>query len=361
MLQRARNQIIQRLMRRSYANDDEVYLFMLCLVATTFCLAIHLYLSVVFLAFGMWPYVGVNLFSIAVYLFMYPLIKRGRYTPVGLGISLEVMAYATLFGFLHGIGTYVIGYYLLVLVMQIIIPYGSVRLRLWVGLAAVACTTASLLAHFYSPHVSPMPAGIGNILMVSNIYLLIIGTVVELLIDNVLQHLIAGLNEKRMAELSTKAYTDALTGLYNRRYAEIYFEELAARQKQTCCVAMLDIDDFKLVNDSCGHACGDEVLVFLAGFLREHLRKSDKVFRWGGEEFLLVLENISLEDAAAVLDKLREALAHTPIHTQKGEVVITVTIGLAPLQVATHTNSIECCDANLYTGKRTGKNVVVAG
>jgi diguanylate cyclase (GGDEF)-like protein len=165
-----------------------------------------------------------------------------------------------------------------------------------------------------------------------------------------------------MKTLSAMANTDPLTGLFNRRYAETYFTDiLNTREGVPYCVAMLDIDDFKRVNDTWGHACGDEVLVFLAGFLTASLRRSDLIFRWGGEEFLMILENVELPTAYAILDQLRQGLADTVIKTRERDLRITVTIGAAALDSAAVDDCIKKSDGNLYIGKRKSKNVVVAG
>jgi diguanylate cyclase (GGDEF)-like protein len=157
------------------------------------------------------------------------------------------------------------------------------------------------------------------------------------------------------------ANRDALTGLFNRRYANLLFASLYdEREGDRYCVALLDIDDFKLINDTYGHPCGDQVLAALAAFVRGSLRKSDKVFRWGGEEFLILLQGADLPAARAILEKLCTGLAEMIIETREAPIRITATIGIAELDAGDVAAGIKACDDRLYEGKRSGKNMVVA-
>jgi diguanylate cyclase (GGDEF)-like protein len=169
------------------------------------------------------------------------------------------------------------------------------------------------------------------------------------------------MNNHLIRDLSDQAHTDSLTRLYNRRYADLYFARLNKEiSDKIYCVAMMDIDNVKAVNDTYGHAVGDEVLCFLAEFLRNDLRKSDLIFRWGGEEFLIMLQGVDLPTAGRILDKLREKLSDTDIPTTKGNLRITVTIGVAVMDSYDPEACIEASDQGLYRGKRGGKNIVIS-
>ena len=123
---------------------------------------------------------------------------------------------------------------------------------------------------------------------------------------------------------------------------------------------MMDIDDFKHVNDTFGHECGDEVLIFVADFFSRNLRSSDMIFRWGGEEFIMILKHTDASTACAILEKLRQRLSETTIQTKVAPVNETVTMGVAVLDKNEYENGIKKCDDNLYIGKKGTKNVVVA-
>jgi diguanylate cyclase (GGDEF)-like protein len=167
-----------------------------------------------------------------------------------------------------------------------------------------------------------------------------------------------------LAELEkteNSANRDMLTGLFNRRYANLFFSSLYDdREGDRYCIALLDLDDFKLVNDSYGHPCGDQVLVAVGEFVRGSLRKSDYVFRWGGEEFLILLQGADLPAARVILEKLCKGLGDMVIETREATIRMTATIGVAELDAADVAAGIKACDEMLYHGKASGKNQVVA-
>jgi diguanylate cyclase (GGDEF)-like protein len=125
-------------------------------------------------------------------------------------------------------------------------------------------------------------------------------------------------------------------------------------------LVMIDVDDFKAINDQHGHACGDEVLRRIAGVLLSALRAQDTVARWGGEEFLLLLPETARDGAVAVAEKLRAAVAEMRVSYEGHEVRCTVTMGVSSYAPpASLDECIRAADDALYTGKRGGKNTVV--
>jgi diguanylate cyclase (GGDEF)-like protein len=159
---------------------------------------------------------------------------------------------------------------------------------------------------------------------------------------------------------------DSLTGLYNRRFLEGYVDILSSeieREKKNAAVLMADLDYFKKVNDVYGHQVGDRVLQTLARILRNTVRRSDVVIRYGGEEFLLILKHVATADEAVdVAEKIRKSVEE---HVMKldGAVVLkkTVTIGLAlfPEDSDTFWHTVKFADVALYHGKSNGRNQVV--
>lgn len=129
------------------------------------------------------------------------------------------------------------------------------------------------------------------------------------------------------------AVVDPLTGLYNRRYAMPHVARIAERAQQTgraFAVMILDLDRFKSVNDTWGHAVGDAVLVDVAARLRDNLRPIDMVARIGGEEFLVVLPDTALAQAEVAAERLRRVIHERPVAVPGGpEVAVTISIGLA--------------------------------
>lgn len=158
---------------------------------------------------------------------------------------------------------------------------------------------------------------------------------------------------------------DTLTGLFNRRKLETKLNDLLAasmhgrRYKDhnySDFVAVLDLDNFKHVNDTYGHLIGDEILLSFANILRQTLRDDDLLFRYGGEEFVVLLQELTEEQAASVLERVRRNIEKYPF-PQAGRV--TVSIGHTPLKPGATPNSvIEEADRALYHAKNHGRNQV---
>lgn len=158
---------------------------------------------------------------------------------------------------------------------------------------------------------------------------------------------------------------DPLTGAGTRvgmlgKLRELW--ELSKRQVQTCCIALVDVDRFKTVNDTYGHPVGDRALAGVVHFLRGHLRPYDKVFRYGGEEFLVALPDCDEATAMAVLERIRERMAAAPMAEESGvPILLTASVGITELvaDVPVET-SIDRADAALYEAKAAGRNRVRA-
>lgn len=167
----------------------------------------------------------------------------------------------------------------------------------------------------------------------------------------------------RGARLHARATTDALTGLANRRHFEEVLEREIARsadRSRPLCVAMLDLDHFKGINDTYGHAVGDQALTTVAARLTEVVREDDLVARLGGDEFAVLALGIDLDQAAAVLERVREAVRATPVPTDQGPVALAVTIGVADLVpgVADGAALLRRADQALYVAKAGGRDQV---
>jgi len=158
-------------------------------------------------------------------------------------------------------------------------------------------------------------------------------------------------------KLTTQSLRDPLTGLYNRRYMEDALERyisLGDRTGGSTTVLMLDLDNFKLLNDEHGHAKGDAVLRDVAAQLVGGLRPADVVCRYGGEELLAILPNCSLEDGLLKAELLRARIEGL---SEAHQVSISASIGLASIpETSTSTELVAMADAALFEAKRSGKN-----
>jgi diguanylate cyclase (GGDEF)-like protein len=168
---------------------------------------------------------------------------------------------------------------------------------------------------------------------------------------------------RRFDRIAASAATDALTGLPNRRrFGELLGEHLAqATHDHPICVAAIDVDLFKRINDTWGHGVGDEALVAIGGRLRSALRDRDVVARVGGDEYAAILVGMTPAEASEALERARHAVGDSPVGTAKGDVPVTITVGFA-VAVGDMDDSptavVERADRALYEAKEAGRNRV---
>ena len=157
---------------------------------------------------------------------------------------------------------------------------------------------------------------------------------------------------------------DPLTGLYNRRHLDGNLEREFMRAKRydsDLSLAVIDIDFFKKINDTYGHICGDHVLKEAAYLILESFRKTDIVFRYGGEEFVVLLTETPLESAQIALERLRKSIENYPFKFRNENLKITVSIGAAGVSEDINSGSelLDLADKSLYTAKESGRNRLV--
>jgi len=215
-----------------------------------------------------------------------------------------------------------------------------------------------LLQHFVL--LSFLPVSFRHLMM--NVFCLVSAAILSVFIQWCISRYENALlcNQEKLYLVAT---TDPLTGLLNRRrLIDVMQREKArsARSGRTYVVAIGDIDNFKCINDTCGHEDGDKVLVAAAGILRESLRAQDFVGRWGGEEFLIVMPETDLDGAKLGMDRVRQYIESTPINITDGAHRVTMTFGLASSdQVDDIDEIIRLADEALYEGKYGTKNCVI--
>jgi diguanylate cyclase (GGDEF)-like protein len=167
----------------------------------------------------------------------------------------------------------------------------------------------------------------------------------------------------RIKELSE---TDHLTGLYNRQTFDGYFDlkfSQAIQQTENLSLVMLDIDNFKKINDGYGHQVGDECLKNVAEYLRQaNLRKNDFIARYGGEEVVIVLTNTDIKSAEEISQRICDGLSQIKLNADQGTIVLTASFGVAELvynHASNTTELLKLADDALYQAKERGKNQVV--
>ncbi len=163
--------------------------------------------------------------------------------------------------------------------------------------------------------------------------------------------------------IEQNSFTDALTGLGNRRDFDRSLIWTMARVERTAlpfALAIIDIDHFKKVNDTYGHAVGDEVLKFLAREVKEQIRTADRIFRWGGEEFAVIMPATGMERAIVGAERVREHIEHSPVILKDIKISITISVGIySGLESKDCSLPLKIADACLYEAKETGRNKVV--
>jgi diguanylate cyclase len=169
--------------------------------------------------------------------------------------------------------------------------------------------------------------------------------------------------EQELSEVSEMVREDQLTGALNRRGMDEAFERESTRSDRAqtpLCVALLDIDNFKRLNDTLGHYAGDKALVHLSNVIKESLRPSDSVARYGGEEFVILLPGVSLAEAASTIERLQRELTKKFFLHENERILVTFSAGVAqrnPQEL--QDELLGRADKAMYQAKRTGKNRVV--
>jgi diguanylate cyclase (GGDEF)-like protein len=217
---------------------------------------------------------------------------------------------------------------------------------------SLVCSTILYEVMRYAPDfvLNNLYPAIKNICFAQPIYILMVLGIA------VLKEQIIEVNTEA-TDMTIAATTDYLTGISNRRFAAQSldnFLNLAKIDNLTLTIFVVDIDHFKKINDSYGHDIGDRVLINIANFLRHNLRDSDLLGRWGGEEFILILQKTDLRTACNLAERLYKQNSQL-IHEQVGQV--TFSIGIATSKADDTTDSLfKRTDAALYKAKQTGRN-----
>lgn len=227
--------------------------------------------------------------------------------------------------------------------------YATVHVLFLIGVSIMQPDQDALVGHYIN----------GSLLVIVSVVLS--KTIYDSHAKNYLNQLII---QRQKEELERQNREDSLTHLYNRRYVDLQMEQefrRAVRYRRPLAVALADLDWFKRVNDEFSHQVGDQVLMITARVLQEALRSVDIVSRYGGEEFLMVLPETTLEEARHVCEKTRAAIEEHPWHEVRPGLRVTISFGIA--DVAEHETALEMiatADRKLYEAKNSGRNRVAS-
>lgn len=253
-------------------------------------------------------------------------------------------------------------------------------------IAAVLAESARVL-WIHAPRPQPMAYHVVGVSMVAAMFIMLARAIVQMsplgvdhmMEASVMQSLVFTLsnlaplvstlgfllmiNERLQRELHRLAIADPLTGLANRRELQRRGDALLLEPGRRVAVVAIDADHFKHINDTRGHEAGDTVLVALAERLRHAARAEDVVARLGGEEFVLLMPDTSLEEAHRRAEALRRDIAETPVLLEDGPLSVTVSVGVVERgDAGTLAGLLHAADQAMYAAKAAGRNrVVVAG
>ncbi|MBQ7707161.1 MAG: GGDEF domain-containing protein [Lachnospiraceae bacterium] len=357
--------IISRLTNSYDLSDKTKYMIISLSLAL-----IHTFFLILFIIGGVQPLVIYNVFVVAFYIFMGLVwARQEKLTYIFVALLIEVMFHAVFATLLSGWAPGFMIYTIVLIPVCFYMAYTleGINKSLEIALfASIGISVIYIAVLVITRHVAPvrnMNSVIDEIFFyINNVIALIFSTVFSMLYIieiKIKQSSLMGEN----VELEEQANYDKLTHLLNRNSMDKFLSdtiEYSERENKDFCILMADIDDFKQVNDTYGHDCGDEVLKKIAAIISNDVRQGDLVFRWGGEE-MLVLIKADMKAAKNVAHRICNHVATSITRHKDIDIRVTITIGVAAyIKGMSAEELIKQADVKLYYGKNHGKDQVVA-
>lgn len=331
------------------------------------CAVVHFLLIFLFTYFNAWLMAGLNILSVFLYMGLFFWTNKGDLRVMGTLAYLEIGIHSILatmaIGWDYGFALYLI----CVVPLAFYIPYKHMRTSMILSVITVVMFTGLKYyasAEWFVPYRTPdlsVPAI--NTVYIANGIISFIMLLVLSLIYNISSKRAQKSLQKKNEQLRELAYTDPLTKLQNRRSMFISIKEsfeLCEKNSKAFSILLSDIDDFKVINDTHGHNCGDMVLKEISRIFKENVPENASVCRWGGEEILVLLPDCELEEGAEIAEGLRKLIEAVAFKGKKDDFHVTMTFGVSENKgQLTVDKMISNADRNLYSGKRSGKNCVV--
>lgn len=315
---------------------------------------IDILMFVLFQALRMPLLAWMNVASVAMYVAAYALLERRRNLPAVLLMWCEVLTHSAVCSVLLGWDSGV-HYFMMVFIPAIALSRsgrhaaGALLFLLLVYLGTNAVSMAV-------PPIYRLPPSASIILRCTSI------SAVFLMFGYMGRYYVGRVSEAER-QLQQLAALDVLSGLANRRQITLSADvelQRANRQGTAVAVLMADIDHFKQVNDRWGHSTGDRLIQHIAALMSACLRPTDIIGRWGGEEFIALLPGTSPEEASAIAERLRAAIAASGLEVEGRLVHITVSVGVQPVDLGKpFCAAVAGADAAMYLAKNQGRNTVV--
>lgn len=316
----------------------------------------HVLFALLFLLLGAELLLAFNILSVTIYAACAWLVTRRFITAALMLVTVEIIVHAWLAVWVLGWNSGFHYYIITLMVISAFHPHWPMRGK--ISYALMACISYLVLNQWSIGRVPILE--IGDFTLDSVRWF---NTAFTFAFVAYLAHYYAKAARDAEIKLERLAATDTLTGLYNRRQMLTVFEQEQAklrRNQRHLSIVMMDIDNFKKLNDQFGHECGDNALKAIAACFQQTLRTQDHVARWGGEEFLMLLPETDLKGAQVLAEKMRELASQIPITAHNQDIHITITSGVGELLPD---EDLEKClsriDQGLLAGKRAGKNQVV--
>lgn len=327
------------------------------------CLLVHIILFFVFLALKVYPMVIFNMASIVCYIVCGRHIAREEYKFFYYISCIEIMLHSfmatIMVGWDYGFSMYIIAIVPVMFYMHFTLDGDStVKQSLVLGICAAFCF---ILCRFFSFTMEPLYETSQAVSVAMYVFNTICAFVMInmfctiFIVEIKASHAVLA---EQNAELNQMASVDTLTGLLNRRSMSKFLAR-AMESGNTFSVIMCDIDDFKRINDTYGHECGDIVLKEISNTIRDSLRDVDFVCRWGGEEILILASKTPIAGAVLVAERIRHKIEQLCIEYGGSSVKCTITLGAAEYSGEKKIEDLlNIADGRLYKGKKNGKNCV---
>lgn len=325
------------------------------LIFLIMCLCVHVFNVFLFWKFGLFPLVVLNVISSVIYVIFLTIFKDEN-----LRISFayfEIIFFSAMTELISGghFGTltFVIG---MVAVIFFMLPYSNRKKHIYQLVGAALAVAISLISVFnYSLYPELM-----DLVLHHSSFVKVLNLIITLFSLFYLTNLYLVELRTTREKLDYSSNHDMLTGLYNRRFFESIMKRSKDEKETSFSVAMLDVDDFKKINDTYGHETGDRVLAAVSKCIEACLPQDAVAVRWGGEEFVLYLPQVEDSRALEVLETFRTNLSEQEIYHKGTRVAITATIGLCTGEsIADYEEYLRQADEKLYWGKKHGKNQIV--
>ncbi|MBQ0042848.1 MAG: GGDEF domain-containing protein [Lachnospiraceae bacterium] len=341
---------------------------------TIACMVVHVILIELFTVFNCFVMVCYNLCAVAFYMYIITLVKKKKLMMGYILTLVEVAASVVLGVIFVGWHSAFQLYSFIIIPAAFFLMINMDRIKRKYGFPLAVTITSTIIVigmYIYSTKVGPIydidtpnyDAAVA--VPVFHIFNIVVGIVFLAGISHMFVLEMFGISDSMMAQnqsLERTASVDPLTSLFNRRHMEVMLDsamEQAKTRGTLFSLIMGDIDNFKRINDTYGHECGDVALTHVAEIMHRCTRDGDAVCRWGGEEFLILVRG-NQDIAVTVAERIRSAVEKESINYQGQDISFTITFGVTTYVPGYRMETlIRQADDHLYIGKTTGKNKVV--